>query len=99
VARGTSRALEGHGSWVRAVTFSPDGRHVVSGSDDRTLRMWEVASGQELCRLDGDFEFRAIHLARDGKRLAAGDSGGRVHLIDVLVDAADKAAWLSRQHG
>jgi WD40 repeat protein len=96
VASGTSRLLDGHGDKVRAVAVSPDGRHVVSGSDDRTLRLWEVATGNEVARLDGDFRFRALQLAPDGKSLVAADSGGRVQLLDVLVDTADKAAWLAR---
>jgi WD40 repeat protein len=84
---------------VRAVAFLPNGRHVVSGSDDRTLRLWEAASGQEIARLDGDSVFLAIYVAPDGKSLAAGDSGGRVHLIDIIHNDADKAAWLARQRG
>ncbi len=50
------------------------------------------ASGRQIARLDGDFTFLALALAPDGKSLAAGDSGGRVHLIDILVDEADKTA-------
>jgi WD40 repeat protein len=97
VASGTSRVLEGHGDPVRAVAFSPDGRHLVSGSDDKTLWLREVASGQEIAFLDGDFPF--LSLALNGKSLIAGDGGGRVHLIDILIDEADKTAWLARWRG
>jgi WD40 repeat protein len=95
----TTRVLEGHLSGVSAVAFSPDGRYVVSGSYDGTLRLWNVASAEELARLYGDGYFLATHIAPDGKSLVAGDSGGRVHLIDILIDAADKTAWLSRWGG
>ncbi len=40
--------LKGHTSWVRSLCFTPDGRQLVSGSDDRTVRVWDIASGQ--CR-------------------------------------------------
>jgi WD40 repeat protein len=96
---GASRALKGHNGVVTGVSFSADGRHLVSGSDDRTLRLWEVASGREIARLEGDFAFLGLYLAPDGKSLAAGDSVGRVHLIDVLLDEADKAAWLACRSG
>ena len=33
---------DGHGGWVMSVGYSGDGRHVVSGSEDGTVRVWEV---------------------------------------------------------
>ena len=43
--------LLGHTGYVRSVAYSPDGKHIVSGSDDRTVRVWNAASGkQELGR-------------------------------------------------
>jgi WD40 repeat protein len=35
------RTMEGHTAWVTSVPVTPDGRYAVSGSDDKTLRLWE----------------------------------------------------------
>lgn len=38
--------LSGHASWVLSVAFSPDGTHFVSGSSDKTVKVWEVSTKQ-----------------------------------------------------
>jgi WD40 repeat protein len=43
----------GHSDSVHSVAFSPDGKTLVSGSADRTIKLWNVASGKELRTLIG----------------------------------------------
>ena len=40
-------------SQVRGVAISPDGRRVVSGSSDKTLKVWDVATGKCVATLEG----------------------------------------------
>src|SRR5262249_48865124 len=47
------RDLAGHISAVNACAVTPDGRHVVSASDDKTLKVWELASGRAVATLQG----------------------------------------------
>ena len=61
-----ARMLTGHADWVRAVAVSPDGRRVVTASNDRTLKVWELESGRELQTLSGNAGWvRAVALTPD----------------------------------
>jgi WD40 repeat protein len=42
--------FEGHSNSVFSVAFSPDGKSVVSGSGVKTVRLWNVATGQQIGR-------------------------------------------------
>src|SRR5687768_928977 len=42
------RTLKGHDDGVYSVAFSPDGKFLVTGSFDNTIKLWETATGKEL---------------------------------------------------
>ena len=49
------QTLEGHSDYVRSVAFSPDSKLVASGSDNKTIKIWDTAAGvctQTLGNLD-----------------------------------------------
>jgi WD40 repeat protein len=42
-----------HKTWVLAVAFSPDGKRVLTGSDDNAARLWDAATGEAVATLKG----------------------------------------------
>jgi WD40 repeat protein len=70
--RGATGADRQHERGVHALRFTKDGAILVSRGADDTVRLWEVASGKELRRIDvGRGFWRAMDLSPDGKTLAA----------------------------
>jgi hypothetical protein len=65
--------LQGHSRYVTSVAFSPDGKRIVSGSNDATLKIWDTETRQETDTLKGHSD-RVIGVAfsPDGKRIASG---------------------------
>jgi len=75
------RILSGHTDWVRSVAFAPDGRLLASGSDDKTIKLWEVATGWELRTLSGHTDWvHAVAFAPDGQLLASGSRDKTIKL-------------------
>ena len=77
---------------VSSAVFSPDGKRVVTASQDRTARVWEVATGKVLLILEG--HTRAIQSAvfgPDGKRVVtvSDDETVRVWSADPLPIAIE----------
>jgi WD40 repeat protein len=88
------RRLGGHREAILAVSLSPGGGRALSGSKDRTIRLWDMHTGAEL-RLwpEQPQEVRALVFAPDGARLLSA-SGAGLRLWD-----ADTGAELARWSG
>jgi WD40 repeat protein len=77
------RTFEPHDNWIRAATYSPDGRRVATASDDMTVRVVDVSRGRLLHTLRGHTKgVNAVGFSPDGRRLASRDSRGALKLWD-----------------
>ncbi len=64
------RTLSGHSSMVNALALTPDGKRVISASNDKTLKVWNLETGSEEFTLSGHSGWvNALALTLDGKRV------------------------------
>ncbi|MDE0424820.1 MAG: dockerin type I domain-containing protein [Candidatus Poribacteria bacterium] len=67
-----------------ALSFSPDGKTLVSGGRDNTVRLWDVQTGELKNRLKGHRDdVNAVIFSQDGEMLASGSDDGTVRLWNV----------------
>jgi len=81
---------------VSSIAFSPDGKFIASGSADNTVRIWDVAKGQEISRMLPDYYAAtqngttyyisgvySVAFSPDGKYVASGGTDGDVYVWEV----------------
>ncbi|MHC4970919.1 MAG: protein kinase domain-containing protein [Planctomycetota bacterium] len=78
------RTLLAHQDKVTAVAFSPDGTRIASGSEDKSLRIWDSATGEELFALPGlSDSVTALAFSPRGDRVAAASTDMLVRVWDA----------------
>lgn len=79
-----SGVLEGHMGQVNDVAVTPDTKHIVSASEDLTLRVWEVETGQCVRTLTGHGGWvRCVAACSDGARILSGSYDGTIRQWDI----------------
>ena len=86
----------GHSNFVTSVAFSPDGKTIVSGSHDTTIRLWDVKSQKEIACLEGDsyYSVTSIAFSPDGKTIVYGSLDDTIRLWDAQSGREKQIAYL-----
>ncbi len=73
--------LSGHTDRIYAVAFTPDSQRVVTGSDDHTLRLWQVSDGKRLATLTGHTDdVSAVAISPQDGTIASGSKDYTIRL-------------------
>jgi hypothetical protein len=88
--------LQGHTGSVVSVAWSPDGKTLASGSGDKTIKLWEAATGKLLTTLEGHTgTVVSVAWSPDGKTLASGSVDQKVKLWEApSISEIDFAEYL-----
>jgi WD40 repeat protein len=86
--------FKGHTEPVYSVTFTPDGKHLATGSFDNTIKLWELASGKEAKTYGGPNGHQkmvmCVAISPDGQLLASGSIDNNLKVWDIPLTAPSK---------
>ncbi len=78
------KTLKGHKSDVTSVSYSPDGKYIASGSRDKTIKLWDVNTGNCIKTFSGHtYGVMSVSYSPDGKYLASGARDNTIKIWDV----------------
>jgi WD40 repeat protein len=76
------RTLKGHSKWVNSVAYSPDGQTLASGSEDNTIKLWNVNTGNLLQTFEGHSKWvNSVAYSPDGQTLASGSNDNNSSIV------------------
>jgi len=80
----------GHTGGINCICYSPNGRHIISGSDDTTIRIWDaetgVISGEPL--KGHTMSVSSVAYSPDGRRIISGSEDKTIRIWDAETGAA-----------
>ncbi|MBU4256861.1 WD40 repeat domain-containing protein, partial [Patescibacteria group bacterium] len=80
-----TKIFSGHSDFVESVVFSPDGKYIISGSGDNTIRLWDISTGKcvKIFNKKDVDAVRKIIFSPNGKYIAFTDLGGIIKMLTI----------------
>ena len=85
--------LQGHEGPVMSVAFSPNGQHIISGSHDNTVRLWNAQTGTEIRQLDHGSWVSAVAFSPDDQHIVSGGND----TVQLWNAQTGKMIWQAQQ--
>lgn len=73
----------GHSYGINFISFSPDGKYIVSASDDKSIRLWDVVTGRELMVFHDTKSVKLAIFSPDNLKILSGNDEGNIKLWDI----------------
>lgn len=86
------KTLKGHEKPVSCLAFHPEGKSLVSGSDDKSVRLWDLEKGEVTANLNADFtekakgQVYAVAFSPNGKLVAAVNGQGQLQIWNPSLE-------------
>ena len=82
-SRTISRTFSGHEQDIYSLDFARNGKHIASGSGDRTVRVWDIEANREILNLSIEDGVTTVAISPDGLYVAAGSLDKSVRVWDA----------------
>ncbi|MHC5613140.1 MAG: protein kinase domain-containing protein [Nostoc sp.] len=81
-----ANTLEGHENSVLSVAISPDGKTIASSGDERTIKLWNLATGKQISSLNGySQQVNVVVISPDGKTLVSGSNDNTIKIWNLAT--------------
>ena len=74
----------GHSNWVNSVAISSDNKLIISGSEDKSIKIWDIESGKEIKKLNGHSEcVYSVAISSDNKYIVSGSGDNSIKIWNL----------------
>ncbi|MEH2376853.1 serine/threonine-protein kinase [Nostoc sp.] len=81
-----ANTLQGHENSVLSVAISPDSKTIASSGDDRTIKLWNLATGKQISSLNGySQQVNVVVISPDGKTLVSGSNDNTIKIWNLAT--------------
>jgi len=75
--------IKAHKEDIESLSFSTDGKYIVSGSHDKTIKLWETETGNLMWKVEDVDPIKSVAFSSDGKFICYGTKKGSIKLLRI----------------